>query len=120
MIRRDILRLGALAAGLLAWPVLAQGSPHARALIYDGRFAEARAFARGAAQAHDCQCDAAALWFRAFAGNAAGFAGIDGLTSAADALILSDCARRDGLRLDRLGTTGAQLVAWRIEKPSFA
>jgi hypothetical protein len=116
VIRREILKLGGLGAGLLAWPALAQDSSCPRALIYDGRFAEARALVHNTAHAHDCQADAAALWFRAFAGNAVGFARIDGVTSPADALILSDCARREGLRLEFPGTTTGQLVVWQISK----
>lgn len=100
MIRRDSLKL--LAAGVVgtgmalrAGPVLAAGSK-TRA-VFDGRFAAARAFAQSYAGALDCQRDAATLWFDVLWPHYRPNMTIAGVTTAADAMILADCARREGL-----------------------
>jgi hypothetical protein len=77
-------------------------------------------FARDAHVAFDCQADAAALWFAHFAGRAERAAGLAGLTSGADVLVLADCARREGLGFTQLGrpTPRSGLVAWQISGTS--
>ena len=110
MQRRSLLKLigaGALAAGA---PLSAQPAP---VLIYDRRFAQARAFAAGAAQAYDCSDDAARLWYAGLAGRPLP---LIGLTTWADAMILSDLARRDGraLRCIRPAAVRPALRLWQI------
>ena len=79
--------------------------------------AAARAFAAGHSAVHDCQADAAATWFEdLWPGYRQGMA-IVGVTTAADALILADCARREGLActVDRTAHRLDGLVSWTIE-----
>ena len=86
-------------------------------VVFDGRFAAARAFAAGHSAVHDCQADAAATWFEdLWPGYRQGMA-IVGVTTAADALILADCARREGLActVDRTAHRLDGLVSWTIE-----
>ena len=121
MNRRDSLKF------LTMTGVIGMSTPVAGAIggisvaVYDGRFAEARAFARAATHAFDCRVDAASLWYRAFADRAERRLTIHGLTSAADALVFADCARREGLqiRMAQPSGSGAMLVAWTIAPRGF-
>lgn len=118
MNRRDGLKLMALFAATGALPALVTIRGANPIAIYDGRFAEARAFARKAQRAYDCRQDAAGLWFSRFAGRGGHDGQIIGLTSAADAMVLADCARREGLRFAtlRLPRPGETLIAWTIAR----
>jgi len=122
MNRRDSLKLLTLAASAGAFPGIALAHGARPIAIYDGRFAEGRAFARTIFRAHDCRHDAAALWFAHFAGKTRPDMVIVGLTSAADALVLADCARREGLgfRQDRTNRRHGPLVAWTIQAKGTA
>ena len=115
MNRRDSIKLAALGAGVLAVPGAAFAAQPAPPLIYDSRFAAARAFAHGAL-AHDCADDAAILWFARFSGRQLPSGGLAGFTTMADALVLGDCARREGLRwaLADSAADPSGLVHWRI------
>lgn len=119
MIRRDGLKLlaaSAVGTGVALWsgPVLAARA-ETRA-VFDGRFTFARAFAANHSSALDCQEDAAALWFGVLSPQYRTASTIIGLTTAADAMILADCARREGLVFTTLRSIGqsAGLVAWQI------
>lgn len=112
--RRSLLKLigaGALAAGA---PLAAHPAP---ILIYDGRFARARALAADASHAHDCSRDAAQLWYATFAGRTLPLP-LLGVTTRADALILADLARREGHSLSSMPpVAGApQLCLWAIAR----
>lgn len=118
MTRRDSLKILALAAGAGALPGLALLKRPAGVAVYDGRYAEARAFARTAQQAHDCQADPASVWFAHFAAPGLTIAEIAGLTTAADAMILADCARREGYAFEAVQPSPGKsaLVAWTITR----
>lgn len=118
MNRRESLKFLALATSAAAWPTLAIARDRNRIAIYDGRFPEGRAFGRGAARAYDCQVDAARLWFDRFAGRSGCNNTVVGLTGAADAMVLADCARREGLAFTRIEPAGkvGRLVAWTIAR----
>ncbi len=66
----------------------------------------------------DCQHDAAALWFASLKEMGASGPVSDGLTTPADALVLADCASRDGLRFVALPSPLAanRLAAWIITR----
>lgn len=116
MNRRDAMKLMAIGASAASWPVLALDRTSAFAVIYDGRFAQGRAFALGSSRTFDCQFDAALLWHHHFAAINIPMPVIDGLTTPADALVLADCARRSGWHLSQSTSpaSGSQLIAWRI------
>ena len=121
MNRRDSLKFLTV-TGVIGMSVPVAGAIGGMSVaVYDGRFAEARAFARAATRAFDCGADAASLWYREFAVRADRRLTIHGLTSAADALILADCARREGLtfRAAHPPASGAMLVAWTIAPRGF-
>jgi len=118
MNRSDCLKLLALATSVCAFPAISIARTNRRIAIYDGRFAEARAFARTMGQAHDCRHDAASLWFGQFSGKLDPGAALIGLTSAADAMVLADCARREGLVFAHAHRSGhgGQLIGWTISR----
>lgn len=122
MNRRDSLKLMVVGTTVAAWPALALERRAAPVLIYDGRFAPARAFAAGAARAFDCQFDAALLWYHSFAGEISGFTAIHGLTTQADAMVLADCARRSGLHFaqGQGHDPSSHLISWWISSESIA
>ncbi|GEM_PF-1107414 len=106
MIRRDVLRCMALALPALGFPGITHAAaadlPRNDRVIFDGRFRQARIFAAralaaGAINALDCRMDAALLWYQHCAGQIDPACSITGITGATDAMILADCARRDGL-----------------------
>lgn len=119
MIRRDSIKwlaAGAVGTGmaLRAGSVLAAATE--TRVVFDGRFFAARAFAAGHATALDCQADAAALWFEVLWPQYRSTTTIIGITTAADAMILADCARREGLVFTsaRSDNRPHGLVSWRI------
>jgi len=117
--RRESLKFAMLAAGLGLVPGFALARGGSTAVIYDGRYREACAFASGGPAAFDCQHDAAGLWYRHFAGRNRTKGNISGLTCAADALVLADCARREGLRFARIelgAGRSSRLIAWEITR----
>lgn len=121
MNRRDSLKFLTAAGMISASAPLAGAIGAPSMVIYDGRFAAARSFAHQATHAYDCRIDAASLWYREFAGRADRHA-IHGLTSAADALVLADCARREGLQFREAPSPGpnGMLVAWTITPRRFS
>jgi hypothetical protein len=118
MNRRDNLKL--LLAGSMssAIPAVAVAGVQDRVFVFDGRFAAARSVAGQATLAFDCQHDAAALWFASVKATALSGVVIDGLTTPADALVLGDCASREGLRCVILPTRAGdeRLWAWTIAR----
>jgi len=117
VIRRDSLKLLSIGTGGAAlWPVAALaggGQVHA---VFDGRFSAASDFSAGYAIAHDCQHDAATLWFDQLWPQHRPGITIHGLTTAADAMILADCARRERLAFsisENLNLPSG-LIAWNI------
>jgi hypothetical protein len=118
--RRDGLKL------LIAAPVggsllSANGADAIPEAIYDGRFAEARALARRSLVSHDCQRDAAGLWYARFAARTDRSRPLRGLTTQADAMVLADCARREGLLFAQLEPARSDgLVAWVIARKGFS
>jgi hypothetical protein len=111
------LMLTTVAANLLS----SAGRAAERALvIYDSRFPEARAFAAGAAQALDCSHDAAILWHASHLATARGPQIALGITTASDALVMADCARRAGLKFKPMAHSAAAptstLVRWAISR----
>lgn len=110
--RRSLLKLMGAGMVVAGTPLTAQP---VSILIYDGRFARARAFAADATHAHDCSQDAAQLWYAAFAGRTLPLP-LHGLTTRADALILADLARREGHALSgiRPAAGASQLCLWNI------
>jgi hypothetical protein len=111
------LMLTTVAATLLPSP----GRAAERAVvIYDGRFSEAREFAAGATQALDCSHDAAILWYASHLATARGPQIALGITTAADALVIADCARRAGLQfkptMQSAVTPTSTLVGWAISR----
>lgn len=120
MIRRDslkLLSLGIGASGATLWPMSALAGVGDVRAVFDGRFAMARAFASGYFNAYDCQLDAAALWFGSLLPQHRAGMAIVGLTSPADAMILADCARREGLTFTSHtpATEPRDLIAWDIK-----
>lgn len=115
MTRRDSLKIFGLLSGAAALPGLALLRPSAGILIYDGRFTQGRELAQTASQAFDCQADAASTWFTHVADFAATTGRIEGLTTSADAMIIADCARRDGFafRQGKPSPTNG-LTAWSL------
>lgn len=114
MNRRDSLKLLGIGLAVMPLPAFAVGEPGAA--VFDSRFANSRLFARGAGTSFDCCHDAAALWFGSLAPHIRGLLPIAGLTTAADAHILADCARDHGLAMSILATHG-QLLVWRLARP---
>ena len=116
MNRRDNLKL--LLAGSFGSviPTVAFAGVQERVFVFDGRFAAARSMARQATLAFDCQNDAAALWFASVKAAALSGVVVDGLTTPADALVLDDCAHREGLRCVTLPTLAGdeRLRSWTI------
>ena len=113
------LMLGSAAASLL--PSAGRAAERA-VVIYDARFPEARAFAAGAPRALDCSHDVAILWYSSQLSTARGPQVAQGMTTAADALVIADCARRAGLQFDPMATGAAApaspLVRWSIRRPA--
>jgi hypothetical protein len=97
-------------------PSLAALGRASATLVYDGRFRASRDFAKQAAEAFDCGPDAARLWFARLAREPSGSNAIFGLTTPADAMVLADCARRDGRRFTTVAAPAHndQLVEWTI------
>lgn len=118
MNRRDNLKL--LLAGSFgsAIPAVAFAGVQERVFVFDGRFAVARSMAGQATLAFDCQHDVAALWFASIKATASSGVVIDGLTTPADALVLEDCASREGLRCIVLPSWAGdeRLRAWTIAR----
>jgi len=116
MIRRDCLKAAVAGAGIAALPVRAAFAAVTTLTVYDGRYAAARSFAAGFRTAHDCRHDAAILWFEKIAPHLAAANIIVGVTTPIDAMILADCARREGLSLTITPSPRLPhaLVAWEI------
>jgi hypothetical protein len=89
-------------------------------VIYDGRFPEARTFVAGATKALDCSHDAAILWYASHLATARGPQIALGITTAADALVIADCARRAGLQckpmVHGVAAPTSTLVRWAISR----
>lgn len=122
MNRRDAIKMAALGIGLAAWPSLVHAADAGRIVIYDSRFPESTTFAASFASKVDCRNDAAALWFNQLARPRFARGEIAGCTTAADAMILADCARREGRVFSRVGDVAGnrQLTIWRISGPAPA
>jgi hypothetical protein len=118
MNRRESLALLVVAAAGQALPAVARASGRSVA-IYDGRYSEACEFAADAAVALDCRVDAALLWYSSGLAVAHHVHMVSGMTTAADALVLADCASRSGMRLARIphATTASPLVCWALTRP---
>jgi hypothetical protein len=112
MNRRDSLKL--LGIGLATIPLPAFAAGGLRTAVFDSRFESSNLFARGAGMGFDCCHDAAALWFGSLAPRLGALLPIAGLTIAADAHILADCARDHGLAMSILSRHG-QLLEWRLD-----
>ena len=110
--RRDGLKLGAALGGLTLGTA---GRATAPAIaVFDSRFAAARRFAIPYAHRRDCAQDSARLWHAALAADVEAGCRLEGLTMAADAAILADYARREGLRFHLLKGEGL-LKRWMLE-----
>ncbi len=119
MNRRECLTALALTASAGAIPLISLactgGAGGETLAVYDGRFAEARAFARPMDHAYDCRHDAAGLWFGQLAHRRHPGVRIIGLTTGADAMVLADCARRAGQAFRSGAASGdGRLIAWTI------
>lgn len=117
MNRRDSLKALGAGAGASLVPLSALAREAPAAMVMDSRYAESRLFAGLAAMAFDCRHDAAGLWYAALAGRMPALLPLEGLTTAADACIMADCARDGGLSFEILSAPrgSSQLVQWRIE-----
>jgi hypothetical protein len=119
MNRRESLALLVVAAAGQALPVVARASGRSVA-IYDGRYPEACDFAADAGMALDCRVDAALLWYSSGLANARHIQVVGGMTTAADALVIADCASRSGLRFARAlrSKRETSLVCWTLTRSS--
>ena len=118
MIRRESLKLLSVGTGAAMWPFAALASGGDLRAVFDARFSMARAFAAGYANAYDCQHDAATLWFAHLWPQHRPGMTVHGLTTAADAMILADCARRERLAFRICDTAHLPdgLIAWDISE----
>ena len=95
MNRRESLALLVVAAAGQSLPALALARASDQSVaIYDGRYSEACEFAADAAMALDCRVDAALLWYASGLAAARHVHMVSGMTTAADALVIADCASR--------------------------
>lgn len=115
MNRRDSLKLMAAGTGAVLLPLFPALAAENVSLIYDSRFTRDDPGVDNVHTAFDCRGDVASLWYAHFSRNSALSGPISGLTTAADAMIVSDLARRDGRRVEWTAAhPGGQLVAWRL------
>jgi hypothetical protein len=118
MNRRESLQLLTLAGvcALLSEVTRARSIP--RTVIYDGRYPEALALAADAERAFDCRSDAAILWYSHLLSVRATGPMIQGATLPADAMVLADCARREGSHFEYVGAPRGDrpLVEWVIRR----
>ena len=118
MNRRESLSLLLVASAAHALPAFARASNRS-VVIFDGRFREACDFAADAGLALDCRVDAALLWYSSGLAAARHIRVVSGMTTAADALVIADCASRSGLRYAHIphAPHASALVCWTLTRP---